>query len=244
MAAIKPAAMWPLTISAGVNDKIDLLVGATPYTATIAAATYYSLPSLATALQAALTAAVANTWGVGWSGIPAKINITGASAFTLKWGTGANAAVGPRLLLGWTAADTSSAAAQTAPNQHQNAWYADDPVADDTGDLPVYVRSQGRALAGRMKSLHFATQYVRTVRLAFLLETKVFKALESTKVNEAIERLFESGWARFRWFPDQTDLNTGTDYVLELDAAKALPRDRLSAGAALYSVTLPMSKYV
>jgi hypothetical protein len=43
MALPLPKAFWPVTVIAGVNDKIHFMVGATKYEATVAPGTYYSL---------------------------------------------------------------------------------------------------------------------------------------------------------------------------------------------------------
>jgi len=401
--------MWPLTISAGVNDSLRVQVGVTRYTATIAAGTYYTPTSLAAAVQAALTAAVSNSWTVGVS-TAGRFVITGTSAFLVSrtsgtsrllysqqfdnaaWtkrgaaavaanagalapdgtstadrvsgigaagvndlfqsasGFAASEALAPSVWLqrvsasgtltianaqgggtgamtvdlaaigaGWVrvgpgvpgvtvttpfvataggaaglqfyagagplsfdlwqaqmepgdypgawvlttgavvapAADaappllgvtgnTPAGTTVTSQAQHQHAWYADDPVVDDTGDRAAYERSQTVALSGKVRGATHATRYRRAVVLGSLAAWKVWAEEEgTTHANEALERLLASGgWARFRWFPDQTLLGTGTDYALDLKSAEALPRDRLSPGAALYSLTLQLRKYV
>jgi hypothetical protein len=120
-------------------------------------------------------------------------------------------------------------------------WTAIDPVLDDTGDLPVYERAAAWALSGRAKGLHFATRYRREVRLGFLPEWKVFKALEGAHANEAIERLFDDGWASFAYYPDAAGASGGT-YMLDDETRKALKRARLSPGNPTYSLTLGMLK--
>lgn len=408
MAPPKPALMWPLTISAGVNDTLRIQVGATRYTATIAAGTYYTPTSLAAAVLAALNAAVANSWTVGVS-VAGRFVITGSTAFLVSRTTGtnrllysqqfdnaawtkrgtaavaanagalapdgtatadrvsgigaagvndlfqaatgftANEALAPSVWIqrvstsgtlvianaqgggtgalnvdlaaigaGWVrvgpgvagctvttpfvatsggaaglqfyagagplsfdlwqaqmepgdypgawvlttgavvapAADggppvlgfsgnTQAGTQVTSQAQHQNAWYADDPVVDDSGDRAIYERSQTVALSGKVRGATHATRYRRAIVLGSLAAWKVWSEDEGTShLNEALERLLASGWARFRWFPDQTLLGTGTDYALDLKSAEALPRDRLSPGAALYSLTLQLRKYV
>jgi hypothetical protein len=251
MALALPKAFWPLTIVAGVNDLIDVKVGASTYLATIAPGTYdhpvwyagEASTSLLGAVQVALQAAVANTWT--HAVVAGRVRIGGAAAFELLFSTGANAAASARDVLGYGAVDTSAAASATAANQHQNAWYADDPVADDTGELPAFERAQTVALGGPVKSIEFAKRYGRAVSLAFLQPHKVFTAEEgSTHSNEAIERLLEDGWSRFRWWPDASVETDWADYALDLDSAKALPRDRLARAVALYSLTLKLRKFV
>jgi hypothetical protein len=369
MAVPKPCAMWPVVVSTGVNDAIDVDVGGVEYHAAIAAATYYTPATLAeavrvalaalavptnslfiaagvndrldfdmvggasyvaeitpgaytaAALPAALEAAMeaayaapvwhgyygppvdADTVGIGSDGpggpfwIPrlttgpngarsawatlgytvqsaldnialwvadavaplgapvwavtvsetGRVTVSGGSVapFSILFLTGANAATSARSVLGFGAVDTAVAFSATAANQAQQMWFPGECVADDTGDLDVYERAQTTSLAGVVKGLDYATRLVRAVSFSLLPPHKVFIANEgSTYLNEAVQRLFRSGWTRFRWFNDATDLATGTDYVLDLDTAKALPRNRLSPGSALYSLNLKMRKFV
>lgn len=244
MAPPKPAAFWPITISAGVNDKIDFNRGGVKV-ATIAAGAYTTMAALLTAVDAALTAADgATTWTLDLPTL-GRVRVSASANFVLLFSTGANAAASPRDLLGFGAVDTASSTSAVATNQHQHGWYADDPVVDDTGDRAHHERSQSVALSGRVKGVTHATRYRREVVLSHLAAWKTWTEDEgSTHLNEAIERLVSDGWARFRWFPDQLDLATGTDYALDLDSAKTLPRNRLSPGTALYSLTLRLRKYV
>lgn len=248
MAPALPKAFWPLIVAAGVNDKIDFRrdgAGADD-TATIAAGTYLSAALLAVAVQTALDAAYATgDWTVSVSATGRVTIAHSATAFVLKFSTGANAATSARDLLGFGTVDTVSGLSATGANQHQNGWYAEDPVVDDTRDLPAFERAQTVALGGPVKSLEFATRYGRSISLAFLQPHKVFKEDEgSTHLNEAIERLVEDGWSRFRWWPDASVEGTSADYALDIDSAKTLPRDRLARAVALYSLTLKLRKFV
>jgi hypothetical protein len=80
----KPCAMWPLVITAGVNDTIAVAPAALydVYTATVAPGTYYSPADLAAAVQSALGSAWANTWAVSF-GATGRITLSGAGAFAL-----------------------------------------------------------------------------------------------------------------------------------------------------------------
>jgi hypothetical protein len=362
----KPAAMWPLTITAGVNDKIDFVNSDGTYAAAIAPGTYLTPAALAEAVRAALQAAYAptttsavviatgmndkfdvlypggaafaatlaagsytaatiealvtaafetmdpaQTWGsliiagklqvydangsgdtdwkpilsgpnaersgwgtLGFTSQPSAfggafeadaatfadtahawtvtmsssgrvtIAVPGGLPFSLKFSTGANAATSARDVLGFGAVDTATAQSVTGTLQIQNCWFAPEPVVDDTGELSAHDRAQTVSLAGVVKTLHYGTRRTRAVSLAFLPAYKTFTAQEGANTNEAIQRLYDTGYARFRWFDDQTDLATGTDYVLDLESAKGLPRNRLSPGSALYSLTLRMRKFV
>jgi hypothetical protein len=356
--APKPCAMWPVTITAGVNDAIDVNVLGSTNAAQIAAATYYSPPELGAAVEAALLAsnpnvgsyqlvvegvndrldfavsavsfvATLNPGAYGYFGFIAELDraldaasagfsvgdsggkisisrgaswtpvLNGANAarsawatvgftaaeppqkaswtadsgpvvssstwscaagqdgrltvalvgdgaqFSLKFSTGANAATSARDVLGFGAVDTASATSATAGHQMENCWFAAYPAADDTGDLDDYHRAQTVSEAAVVKSIQYGSpRLARTVVLDFIPAHKMFIADEGANANEAIQRFFRYGWTRFRWFPDATDLATGTDYVLHIDSAKALPRNRLAPGTALYSVTLKMRRFV
>jgi hypothetical protein len=248
MALPLPKAFWPITIVVGVNDALDARNSADdPIPATIAPGTYYSAADLAAAVKAALDA-------TGFTLFNVSVTATGRfsidrtnNLFDLLFATGPRVASSIHPLLGYASADRMNVtAAQVSNSQHQNGWYAEDPVADDTGDLPSFTRAQTRALGGHVKSVQFGDAlYDRSVSLQFLPEYKVFKALEgATYVNEALERLIESGWARFRWWPDASAEGTWTDYVLELESARKLLRDRLSPGMSRYAYPLRFLKYV
>lgn len=247
MAVPVPKACWPIVVTAA-NGKIDLRrsgAGADD-TATIAAGTYLSAALLAVAVQGALAAAYGTgVWTVTVSATGRFTIAHSATAFALKFSTGANAATSARDLLGFGSVDTASALSATATSQHQGGWYADDPVADDTGDLPGYERAVARAQGGQTRAVDFGTTYDRVVTLEHLEGHKVFKADEGAgHLNEAIERLFDSGWSRFRWWPDASVEGTWTDYVLAPDTAKALTRARLSPGHPRYALTLRLWKWV
>jgi hypothetical protein len=249
----KPKAFWPITIVAGVNDKLDFLRGATPFTATVAPGTYaavrYYSGIATTPLNAAIEAAMNAVMPVADAGVgvePGGVYRVGDYAGRVGFWTGANAATSIHRVLGFDDADVSA-----APNvyvwgahQHQNGWYADDPVAGDTGDVPEFTRSQTFALFGNSRGFDWATRDVRTVQLEYLNAYKTWVDSESVHINEAIERLFTSGWARFRWWPDATVENVWKDYVLDLDSAKGMAYDRLSRSAAFYSQTLKMRPYL
>lgn len=66
MALALPRAFWPVTITAGVNDKIDVkrTSDSTLFAATVAAGTYYTPQALARAVRDALHAVWTNGWGV------------------------------------------------------------------------------------------------------------------------------------------------------------------------------------
>jgi hypothetical protein len=231
-----PRAFWPLTITAA-NDTFAFLLGVTPYTASLSVGTvYYDPATYASAVAAAMTAQVANAW-VGNVSATGRVTISGTSAWR------------PTARDGWAAAGyvslpPANATSQTGDVQHQNGWYGIDPVLSDTKDLPQYDRRQSVSKSGRVRGLEIAKRKTRLVELAFLPGRKVYVADEGATTNEAIERLFDSGWARFRWWPDGLVAGIYADYALDVETAKELPYRRLNAANALYSLALRMRSYV
>jgi hypothetical protein len=239
-----------------VNDRIDFWIAGGLRVATIAPGTYDHLAwydgepagsGLAVAVDAALTAAYGGVdWQVGVTptGRVWITNVQGVG-FDLTWASGDNAArsIGPTL--GFAVADQTNEASYTGARQHQNGWYAIDPVVDDTDDLPAFERAVARAMGGQTKAIDFGTSYDRVVSLAFLPGYKMFRRFEGVNhTYESLERLFDSGWARFRWWPDVAYEDDFTDYVLAPESARALPRNRLAPGSALYSLSLRFWKWV
>lgn len=242
MAITRPAAMWPLTITAGVNDKINFNRGAVK-TATVAAGTYYTPASLAAAVQTALTTAdgvVTFTVGVSTTG---RIVVTCGSAFSLLFSTGANAATSMRDVLGFGAVDTASSTTATSTNQHQNAWYGDRSVGFDGAPHFKRMAAQTVSLAQNVRSVVWSESELRSITLTNIPASKTKIDREGSALNEAIERLWRDGHARFRWFPDQTQLGTGTDYALDLDDLKSFDPPRLPS-KELYTVEWKFRRYV
>lgn len=99
-----------LIIWAGINDAIDFNVSSTDYHCVIPQGVY-SVSSLETAIQTAMTAQLSNNWAVTQA--TGKFVVTGTSSSILKFGTGANAGHSAAVILGFAATDTSSATAHT-----------------------------------------------------------------------------------------------------------------------------------
>jgi len=111
------------TIVAGLNDKIDFNRGGAKV-ATLTAGTYTS-SALATHIIARLEAADATpVWACTYSGTTFKFTISSDLAFTLLWGSGANAAANCATDLGWAKSDTGSSTSQVATNASytSKAW--------------------------------------------------------------------------------------------------------------------------
>lgn len=99
-----------LIVWQGVNDAIDFNVSSTDYHCVIPQGVY-SISTLETAIQTAMTAQLSNSWAVTQS--TGKFVITGTSSSIIKFGTGTNAGHSAAVLLGFAATDTSSTTAHT-----------------------------------------------------------------------------------------------------------------------------------
>jgi hypothetical protein len=252
MSLILPRAFWPLTITAGQNDAIDVVDSGDPgstWTAIIAPGIYYSPTELAVAVEAALTVVglfdppggMAFTCTVNATG---RVVLSAARAFSLKFSTGPNAATSARDVLGFAHTDTASATPQTSPYQHQNGWYGEDPVVDDTGWLPQYERAQALPLNGPAWCGNYGTRSQRVISLAFVRGYKTWVVDESSHLNESLERLWTDGWMRVRWWADALVDGTYVDMVMDLETAKKMPRRRLSPGNPMYAFDLTFWRYL
>jgi hypothetical protein len=250
--AVLPKAFWPLTITAGVNDKINFWRAATGnLTATIAPGTYLSAEDLRAAVEAAMDA-VDTGWSVSCNapGNPGKIGFHQSVTCSLLFATGANAATSARDVLGFGAVDRTGSAFYFGANQHQNAWYADRSLAFDGRERFTRTLGVTVALAGPVKTIVHAEAEHRTIRFGMLpaYKTKVSREGASTR-NEALERLWRGAVlaGRFRWWPNgdgtyQAELDF-VDYALDEASAKDFNPVRLGA-KELYSVEWLLRRYV
>lgn len=240
--AYLPKAFWPLTITAGSNDKIDFNRGGVK-AATIAAATYYSAADLATAVDTALTAADgATSWTVTVSAT-GRFTIAASASFTLLFSTGANAATSARHVLGYGSVDTGSATSQTATYQHQNGWYGDRSVGFDGRPAFRRLAAQTVSLAKNVRSVTWAEAELRAINLVNLPAAKTKIDREGSALNEAIERLWRDGFARFRWWPDASVEGTSVDYALDESALRDFDPPRLQT-KELYTLEWIFRRYV
>ncbi len=255
MALPVPKAFWPLSVLAGVNDKIDFKVAGVTYAATVAVGTYRQAGWYAGAEAWSLLSAVQGAMRTASGRVDLWVSVTAMGHFSIRvdgatldllFSTGANKVTSLHPALGYTDTDLSAGAGVelASQKQHQNGWYAVDPVFSDTRDLPQYDRRQSLAKSGRVRGLEVAKRKTRAIELAFLPARKVYIVDEGANWYEAIERLFDVGWARFRWWPDGTVESGWTDYALDIDTAKELPYRRLNPANALYALTLRMRQYL
>jgi hypothetical protein len=255
MAVKLPRAFWPLTITAGANDTIDVhcsFPSSLDWTVTIAPGTYYSPTTFLAAVQAALATIVVGDDGPGFtvtfSTSTGIVTITAATGtFSLKFSTGTNAAISPRDLLGFGTVDTTTGSSASGTLQHQHGWYSTLGPVSDTGDLPQFKRALARSISGRGKLLTFGETYLRKIAFEFLDPWKIYIAEEpngSLTTSQAFERLVLDGAARFRWWTDQTAPSDYQDYYLDEGTMKDLPWNRLAPGVPLYSLDLGFCRYV
>lgn len=220
MSIQRPKVFWPVTVTAGVNDKIDINLGGVTV-ATIAAGTYYSVDLFLVAVQAALDTAL------GDSGLQLTVSDTtglitftdAGSNFTLLFSTGANAATSARSLLGFYPADfASTALTLTAPYQHSNGWYSPTPFKFDSRDFYEEPNSVlTLSVSGKVKVVREPVLTVRTIDFHFLpkTSTRIADQVSPTYGHEAIEHWWRNGAGRFRLWPDATVEATSGDYAFD-----------------------------
>jgi len=354
-----PKAFWPLTVTAGVNDYVDLTIEGTTYAPRLTAGVYYSAAALATDLLAKLVAAYtptpvvtvpadktaiewlengtptatiitpgsytvlglaqelaykmelasgglayyagtigtggkiriqsllpASTWKptyltdpnsawpvAGWTVEPSAaqtltadtlpstpgtaawavsvssagrvtIGIGAGAPFSILFSTGTHAATSARDILGFGAVDTASGTTHTGTLQHQSGWYPERPCVFDSREEYERVAAGTVALSGAIKSVVYGSpQETRRVDFAWLPEWKTKIAREGTHTNEALERLWRDGYARFRYWPDATVEGTYIDVALDGEALKRFSPGR-DDKMQLYAYTLSMRKFV
>lgn len=269
MAAI-PRIFWPLTLTASNNV---LKFKATPnagvlttFEGTIAAATYVTPESLATAIATGINASAPSGGGLDWAnqGGSASVSVSAAGYITISITGQADPAGDSTLLwddsaalqataaaLGFNAADldattTSGAASFTAQNQMTQFWTPGVPVATDSKDVKDHAISQSVALGGQSYTTRHGSRTRRTVRFSFLRPERTFTASETASTtNQALQRFWEStGVAKFRYSPDRSDPATNAqDYFVLRESLESFDPERYSAAFERYSIELKMGLY-
>lgn len=268
MAIVRPKFFFPITVTAS-NKGIRVNDGVTDSTVNIAEGTYYSAEALRAAVETAITGALAaakvylsiytksGTYAVDRSG--RFIFEWGGATFTIKWSHVASTAYE---ILGATAVDvtctTQSVTCQRngststvnsklvmTPYQHKNGFYPETPPAIDS----LSIRDKGmnvttRSVAGQQKTITEVELSERRWVFRWLEVHKTYKNLESTRLYESLERLWESGYDRFRHFPDETSESSYTDFVLSQETARRWEPTRQFTKRALYEVELLAWTYV
>lgn len=252
MSVIKPKVYWPLVIGATNCNVAIKQTGSTTYTAAIAQATYTSAVGLAAAVQTAIRAVGG---GAVFNNMVVSVDATGHFvftdlidvAFTLDWNRGGFTNPASSALGFFALAVASSAGIVTAPFQHSNGWYSDVAPRKDT--LPIRVKENDTvtvALSGQTKFVTESELSKRMVSFQYLKPEKTYIAYEdgSTTNNQAIERWWQDGRARFRYWPDGLTEGTSYDYVLDQDFITQFTPDRMYDHKALYALEIPMRGFV
>ncbi len=165
-----PAMVLPVVVSTS-NMYIDVTIGTTTYAVTIAAGTYYSMSSLATAVDSALTGESTGSWTI--SCVTGQLSVSGL-AFVMtcsvdarfKWKTGAHAGSNAHTILGFSNAADSSTTDEHIGDYHvPNIWVSNRPPAADSYDRREHVGGEARrTLSGSaVKRLTVATPRKRRV---------------------------------------------------------------------------------
>lgn len=248
MSIAKAKAFWPLTITAGVNNGVGYIGGLAggPFVVRLPAGTYYSAALLAAAWQVAVRA------GTGFADFTVTVTATGFFKIARTLGTFDIYLNGlPALdlngvaVVGWGTVDAATVLSYTGPNQHQNGWYAD--VATRSDGLPVRETDNNvvtLTMAGQTKKITETELISRELKWEFLKPEKTYIAYESTSINQSIERWWQDGGARFRYWSDGTVEATYDDYVLDQETSRQFKPKRSFDKKALYEVLFRFRKYV
>lgn len=236
-----------IVIASGTNNQLRVQgTGAPTFaatTVTLTAANYFPI-ALASHIQTQLQAVDA-TFTCTVSDTTGKFTIARTGAFSLLWSTGGVNNCGAEIGFDESADDTG-AATYTSDYQHTKGWYPALDAEFDSREGDEYEESRTQAISGKVVIRHWAVtpREPRTLRFSYLTAAKTFVDDESTTVNEAIQRLFQSAaWkARLRWFPDRTVNGTNTDYTLQ-NGDPFMPQ-RTHPKPALFTVELKLLKYV
>lgn len=230
MSIAKPKAFWPLTVDA-TCDQIYVNVGAGFVLKTIGHATYYSAEELRAAVAVAMPGFTVTVSASGY------FTITNGTPYILKRG-GSNG-VG---LMGFddNLGDTANTVSHTSEFQHANGWYAGVAVRSDSlpirdRDNDVMTLTQG----GQSKFVSVTELTRRELKFQYLSAAKTYEAYEgATGLNQAIERWWDNGRARFRYWGDATVEGTYDDMVFDADTIKEFRPTRMQDRKALYEVII------
>lgn len=253
MSIVSPKFYWPLVITAA-NKAFKADIGAGTITINIAEGTYLSAASLATALATAL-----NAGGFGGTAqvvYPTTSLTVAIGTIIISWpapwsmiGTGNTLAP----LLGMNQVDHAAVFdggfqyVVTGDFQHANGFYPKVPPITDT--LPIRnsaMNTVTRAASGQTKFILETELAEREWEFGYLPPERTYKTFEgfSGDRNKAIERLWDSGYARFRYFPNATSESDPLDYVLSLDSIQKFAPTRMYQKKALYSWRIKAWLYV
>ncbi len=241
-----PKAFWPVTIDA-TNNKIYVRQVSTDYTGTIASATYYSAETLRAAVQTALIAAGgAGSWTVTLSATGRFAFVNSSTAFSTRFASLTTAAAST--ILGYGAVNLTATGSgpytAAAPVQHTNGWYSAVAVRRDSGTLRDRTADRMTVtLAGQNKRIVEGEVTMRTLFWSYLTDAKTHVEFESSTTNEAIERWWRDGAARFRYWPDGTVEATYGDYFFDEETMQDFRPERMDT-KALWSFLMKLRGYI
>lgn len=241
MSIVKPKVFWSLVfttktivVTAGGGDRTWSLPGQTALSAALFAA---SAQESLRATHASLSAA---TVTVDNNGI---FTFANGTAILIKWAT---ATSGAPNLFGFAATNTASATTLTGAFQHANGWYSPVAVVDDS--LPVRDRMMDvvtRTMIGTTKYFSENELIERFLIFKFVPPEYTYQAFESgANINRAIERWWDAGRSRFRYWPDAATEGTSFDYTLDADTIKKFQPKRQFTKKGLYEINMGCFGYV
>lgn len=252
MSIAKPRLFWPLVIDAS-NQVITFVQGGT-INAAVAASTYIDSDALVSAIASALAATGAAPGLVVAISSDGVISISLSLPWTLKCTAGSFTAywIGVN-----SAADIVALGAGpytvTCAFQVSNSWYSSNAVREDS----LVIRDRGmnvvtRAQSGQTKFITQDELSNRILKFSYNKPERTYKQYEglsnasdaATKYNRAIERLWENGYSRFRYWPDGSASAVYSDLVLDSDTLKQFAPSRMYTKKALYEFTLKCWGYV
>lgn len=173
-----------------------------------------------------------------------RVTLASDVSTSLKLSTGTHAATSARDVLGFGAVDTAAGTSHVGTLQHANGWYPEKPCTFDSREEYERTTAGSVSLAGQVKLLTFGSaREIRRVTFAWLPEWKTKIDREGTHTNEALERLWLSGFAKFRYWPDATVEGTYFDASLDAPLLKSFAPSR-DDRMQLYGYTLVMRTWV
>lgn len=242
MAIPRPKVFWPFTFDA-TNNKINYRItgDVADRTATISPTTITRASQIGNAVSSALNAAGGGPWTVTVDNSTGLVTLSTGTGFTLKFGTGANAATSPRSFLGFFAQDYNSVGnSLTAPRQHLNGWYSPVAVRRDSKEYSEDDNSvMTVAASGQNKNINQPRLICRELEFAFLPDyaARIEDDFAATvDGRRAIENWWVNGRARFTYWPDQTDDITYREYFFDVSALEKFRPVRTVDAKAIYSV--------
>jgi hypothetical protein len=256
MSSYNPGLVLPVIVTTS-NQWLDVVVVSTTYAATITPATYYSLASLGTAVDAALTSDATGSWTIGFSATSLtysgwSINLTlAATNAKFKWATGAHASSNAHTILGFSSTtDSESNDYFKSDYNLPNVWVSNRAPASDTFDRRKHSGGEARESINGAHHVRLAVARPRTRKVEFENIAKQ-RTLDVNATGAYTNMAFESFWERaitgeqFAYYNDWTTCATaakssGNYYLVEPDDMMDMKRTHV--GTEVYSFGLTMQR--